>query len=81
MHDDLLCLPSWHHGKQRKLSWKRHGKVIEFYYQISVGTIKMMIYRLHLQFVTLRRFFYSAGLNADIEYVLSALIVAQKNGR
>ena len=40
----------------------------------------MMIYRLHLQFVTLRRFFYSAGLNADIEYVLSALIVAQKNG-
>ena len=23
--DDLLCLPSWHHGKQRKLSWKSPG--------------------------------------------------------
>ena len=21
LHDDLLCLPSWHHGKQSKLSW------------------------------------------------------------
>ena len=19
------CLPSWHHGKRRKLSWKSHG--------------------------------------------------------
>ena len=24
-HDDLLCLPSWHHRKQRKLAWKSHG--------------------------------------------------------
>ena len=23
--NDLLCLPSWHHGKQYKLSWKTHG--------------------------------------------------------
>ena len=21
----FLCLPSWHHGKRRKLSWKSHG--------------------------------------------------------
>ena len=33
--DYFLCLPSWHHGKRRKLSWK----VVEFYYQISVGTL------------------------------------------
>ena len=25
MHDDLLYLPSWHHGKQCELSWERHG--------------------------------------------------------
>ena len=24
-HDDLLCLPSWQHGKQGKMSWKNHG--------------------------------------------------------
>ena len=24
MRDDILCLPSWHHGKQRKLAWKSH---------------------------------------------------------
>ena len=23
--DGLLCLPSWHHGKQCKLPWKIHG--------------------------------------------------------
>ena len=23
--DYFLCLPSWHHGKRRKLSWKSHG--------------------------------------------------------
>ena len=23
--DELLCLPSWHHGKQRTLSRKSHG--------------------------------------------------------
>ena len=31
--DDLLCLPSGHHGKQWRLSWKSHG----IYYQISVA--------------------------------------------
>ena len=31
----FLCLPSWHHGKRRELSWK----VMEFYYQISVGIL------------------------------------------
>ena len=25
MRDDFLCLPSWHHGKQNKLSCKSHG--------------------------------------------------------
>ena len=25
VHDDLLCLSPWHHGKQWKLSWRRHG--------------------------------------------------------
>ena len=24
-HEKLLCFPSWHHGKQRILSWKSHG--------------------------------------------------------
>ena len=23
--DYFLCLPSWHHGKRSKLSWKSHG--------------------------------------------------------
>ena len=26
--DDLLCLPSWHHGKQRNLSWKSYGNFL-----------------------------------------------------
>ena len=25
VRNDLLCLPSWHRGKQRKLSWKNRG--------------------------------------------------------
>ena len=36
--DDLLCLSYRHHGNRRKLSWKNYGKVMEFFYQISVGT-------------------------------------------
>ena len=24
MHDDLLCLPFWHHWKQHKVPWKSH---------------------------------------------------------
>ena len=28
MRDDLLCLPSWHLGKQWKLSWKSPGNLL-----------------------------------------------------
>ena len=28
MRDDRLCLPFRHHGKQRKLSWKRRGNLL-----------------------------------------------------
>ena len=26
--DDLLYLPSWHHGKQCQMSWKSHGILV-----------------------------------------------------
>ena len=35
--DYFLCLPSWHHGKRRKLSWKVMEK--SWNYQIFVGTL------------------------------------------
>ena len=36
MHDDLLCLPSWHNGNCVNCQ----GRIMEFYYQISVGTLQ-----------------------------------------
>ena len=35
--DDVLCLPSWHHGKQQKLSWKNHGILLsDFFGNIAI---------------------------------------------
>ena len=37
--------PGWNwnsHGKQVILSWKSHGKVMEFFYQNCVGTLKLL---------------------------------------
>ena len=45
--DYFLCLPSWHHGKRRKLSWKSHGILLSdfcgnpVYYWFDVSFRKM----------------------------------------
>ena len=47
MHDDVLCLPSWHHGKRRKLSWKSHGILLsEFCVNmvVAMNFLHMKIY-------------------------------------
>ena len=42
MEIENILEKSWHHGKRCILSWKSYGKVMEFYYQISVGTLKLL---------------------------------------
>ena len=38
-HDDRVCLPSWHHGKQRKLSCESHGMFLSDFCWNPLGVI------------------------------------------
>ena len=43
MHDHFLCLPSWHHGKRRKLIWKSHGILLADFRGNPVVNMRMII--------------------------------------
>ena len=57
LHDDLLCLPSWHHGKHRKLPWKSHGILIFYFINLFIYLF-LCLYLFLIYFLFFLLFFY-----------------------
>ena len=47
MHDDLMCLPSLHYGKQHKLSWKSPGIILSDFCGNPAGSVMAILYSLN----------------------------------
>ena len=74
MRDGLVCLPSWHHGKWHKLSWKNDGVLLSdfcgnlelcasaIYFSLCVGkkTYGKGLNEVHVWFVGTVEFLKSA---------------------